>query len=168
MRVLAAVLTVLASTEAAQAAQAGGPTLVGTYREWFVYTNGTGAEKVCYALSQPRDSTPRNVNRDPIYFLVSTWPAQKKTGQPSIVPGYPFRANSKAEVQIGSDKFPFITEGTTAWVEKEADEPRMLNAMKRGATMTVIGTSQRGTLTRDSYSLAGLTAALDSAADACK
>jgi invasion protein IalB len=164
---IVALLAAPGAGEAAAAAQAG-PVLVGTYRDWFVYTNGAGANKVCYALSQPKQSTPRNANRDPIFFLISTFPAQKKNAQPSIVPGYPYKEDAKAEVQIGSDKFAFFTDGSTGWAEKEEDEPRMLNAMKRGSTMIVIGTSTRGTLTRDNYSLAGITAALDSVAAACK
>ena len=164
-----AIVALLAGAQAGHAAAAQtGPVLVGTYRDWFVYTNGTGANKVCYALSQPKQSNPRTANRDPIFFLISTFPAQKKNAQPSIVPGYPFKEDAKAEVQIGSDKFAFFTDSTTGWAEKEEDEPRMLNSMKRGTTMTVIGTSARGTLTRDNYSLAGITAALDSVADACK
>jgi hypothetical protein len=163
-----AILAMLGTSSAAFAAAQPRPELLGTYRDWHVYTNGTGANKVCYALSEPKQSTPRNVTRGQIFFLVSNFPAQKKPGQPSIVVGYPFKEDAKAEVQIGPGKYFFITEGDTGWVEKEEDEPRMLDAMKRGSTMTVIGTSARGTLTRDNYSLAGISAALDRVAAACK
>ena len=39
--------------------------------------------------------------------------------------------------------------------------------MQAAARMTVEGTSERGTLTRDEYSLLGFTAALAAAAEAC-
>ena len=159
-----------ASAWAAQAQNA--PKLEGTYREWFVYSSGTGADKVCYALAQPKATLPKGVNRNPIFFLISTWPSQKKVAEPSVVPGYPYKAETKVEVQIGSDKFAFFTKNDGnaggAWMEKAADEKRLLDAMKRGQNMTVIGTSTRGTLTRDAYSLAGITAALNSVATACK
>jgi hypothetical protein len=44
----------------------------------------------------------------------------------------------------------------------------MIDAMKRGAEMSVTGTSSRGTLTRDNYSLSGISAALDKVAATCK
>ena len=44
--------------------------------------------------------------------------------------------------------------------EMPADEAKLLAAMKRGQELSVTGTSARGTLTRDNYSLAGLSAAL--------
>jgi hypothetical protein len=168
-----AVLTfAVAGSAPALAAQAQPkPTLVGTYTNWFAYSSGNGAEKVCYVLGQPKSSVPK-ARRDPIFFLISTWPAKKKLAEPSVVPGYEYKEQSKAEVQIGSDKFPFFTKNDDdaggAWMETAKDERRLLDAMRRGSSMTVIGTSARGTLTRDTYSLAGITAAIDAANKACK
>ena len=39
--------------------------------------------------------------------------------------------------------------------------------MKRGAQIVVTGTSQRGTVTHDTYSLAGLSDALDKIHESC-
>ena len=148
------------------------PTLVGAFKDWFAYTSGAGVNKVCYALSQPKMTDPVGANRDPTFFLVSTWPTRKTGGEPSIVPGYPYKDGSKAQVQIGSDKFDFFTknDGNTggAWTQNPADERRLLAAMKHGASMSITGISSRGTLTRDTYSLAGISAALDKAAATCK
>ena len=46
-------------------------------------------------------------------------------------------------------------------------EPLSLLAMIAGATMSVQGTSSRGTLTTDTYSLSGITAALNAIAREC-
>jgi hypothetical protein len=40
--------------------------------------------------------------------------------------------------------------------------------MKKGAGMTIIGVSERGTETKDNYSLAGLSAALQKVDTSCK
>src|SRR4051812_7841098 len=100
----------LATTPAFAAAQAQPkPELVGTYgKQWFVYKNGTGADRVCYVLGQPSNSTPK-ANRDPIFFLISSWPGKKKVTEPSVVPGYEYKEESKVQVQVGSDKFEFFT-----------------------------------------------------------
>ena len=33
------------------------PQLLGSYRDWFAYQVGTGAERQCYVLSQPKQTT---------------------------------------------------------------------------------------------------------------
>jgi hypothetical protein len=115
---------------------------------------------------------PSNVNRDEVFFLISSWPANKTVNQPSVVPGYPYAANAKAQVQVGSDKFAFFTKNEGgqggAWMEAVANEKKLVAAMKRGSSMIVTGTSARGTLTTDDYSLAGFSAALEKLATACK
>jgi hypothetical protein len=173
MKVLGLAVVVLAAALGAGPAHAQPkPTLVGSFKDWFVYTAGTGAAKTCYALGQPKQSDPPGLNRDPAFFLISAWPAKKTKGEPSIVSGYQYKEGSKAQVQIGSDKFAFLTknDGSAggAWTENAADERRLVAAMKRSASMVVIGVSSRGTLTRDTYSLAGISAALDKVAATCK
>jgi Invasion associated locus B (IalB) protein len=148
------------------------PTAIGTFKDWSVYTNGSGKDKVCYVLSQPKDSSPKNVKRDPIFFLISTWPARHVVNEPSVVPGYTYKDESKVNVGVGSDKFEFFTsndgDAGGAWMQNTADEKRLIDTMKRGADMAVTGTSTRGTLTRDTYSLGGISAALDKVAAICK
>ena len=148
------------------------PNLVATFKDWHVYTAGKGKERTCYALSVPKEMKPANVNRGEVFFLISSWPANKTVNQPSIVPGYQYAAKSKAQVQVGADKFGFITmnEGGNggAWIENVANEKKLIAAMRRAPSMLVTGTSSRGTLTADEYSLAGLSAALDKLGTTCK
>lgn len=158
----------------AEANSDGGATLAGTFRDWFVYRAGEEGNPICYALSQPRSSDPGNVQRGPIAFLISTWPAEGKHHEPSIVPGYPYREgeDSTVRVQIGGDQFEFgliRNEGDEggAWMEDSAQEARLITAMRGGNNMIVTGTSARGTLTRDTFSLAGISAALDSINENC-
>lgn len=153
-------------------AHAAAPELVGKFDDWAVYKTSGADGVICYALTQPKATQPGNVRRDPIFFLISTWPAKSVQGEPSIVPGYPYREGSRASVEIGSDKFEFYTqnEGTDggAWMKEPAEEARLLDAMRRGASMVVKGTSRRGTLTIDNYSLKGISAALDKLAQGCQ
>lgn len=159
-------LVAFAVIPTAQAAEQSGATLAGSYRDWFVYRAGESDDLNCFALSKPRDSDPGNMDRGEIAFLVSSWPASNKQHEPSIVAGYPYSENPTVRVQIGGDQFEFALtrnngDAGGAWMEETAQEARLINAMKGGATMTVTGTSAGGTLTRDTYSLAGITAALD-------
>ena len=73
------------------AAAADNPTLLGAFKDWSAYTVGSGASKTCYALAQPKSMSPKNVTRDPVFFLISDWPARKAKGeQPRYgPPGFP-------------------------------------------------------------------------------
>lgn len=156
----------------AGAAPAGEPNLMGTFRDWHVYNTGAGAERSCFVVSPPQTKTPANVNRGPIFFMITSWPGRNVKNQPSVVPGYPFRDMSTATVEIGAEKFEFFTQndgGTGgAWMESADGEEKLIAAMRKGSTMNISGTSQRGTNTKDSYSLAGIAAALDKLVADCK
>lgn len=141
-----------------------------SHGDWKTYTMDGG--KVCYALSVPKDITPKNVNRDPIFFLVTDWQAKQVKAEPEVIPGYKYKDGSSVTVQVGPDKFTFVTNndapGSGAWSRDRADEARLMTLMQRGSTMTVTGTSSRGTVTKDTYSLTGFSAALASIHKACK
>lgn len=153
-------------------ASAASPTPVGSFKNWTVYTSGAGRDRTCYVLSQPKLSDPKGLKRDPVFFLISSWPKRNVRNEPSLVPGYPYKDGTKATVEVGADKFEFFTRNDGGagggWMENPTAEKRLITAMSRGATMFVTGTSARGKLTRDQYSLTGLRAALDKVASICK
>ena len=147
------------------------PQSIGDFKSWSVFVSGTGDQKVCYALSRPKMSEPAKLKRDATYFLINDWPGRKAKAEPEIVPGYEFKDGSKVTVEVGPNKFEFFTKNENksggAWVEQQADEAHLIEAMRKGAELVVIGTSKRGTKTRDTYSLAGLSDALDKADSTC-
>ena len=140
--------------------------LLQKYNNWSVYT-ADGSGKVCFAVSQPRSSTPKNVRRGPIYFYVSHYPADKVTGEISVKMGYPFAPGGKVTVTIGNDNFELFTKDEGAFVEKTEDEAKLVEALKSGSSMQIKGRSARGTNTSDTYSLSGSTDALDRLAKEC-
>ncbi|HEX3484297.1 MAG TPA: invasion associated locus B family protein [Micropepsaceae bacterium] len=148
------------------------PTLLGSFRDWHVYQTGKGANRLCYALSQPTQTSPKDAKRDSPFFLISTWPGRKVRNEPSVVPGYQYKDGAMTDVQIGSDKFTFFTknDGSAggAWMEDPKEEKRLVDTMKKGAGMNITGISSRGTMTHDTYSLAGISAALDKLESSCK
>lgn len=144
-------------------------TLIEQFKDWGAYVyNDPQRGKMCFAVSQPKDMEPKNVNRDPVYFFVTSRPKENVREEVNVITGYPYRQGSKTSVQIGSDKFSLYTSGDGAWLENAAEESRLVNAMRRGSSMIVRGTSSRGTLTIDTYSLSGVTAATKRAVQACQ
>src|SRR5438105_1735081 len=64
------------------------PELIGTYHDWFAYKTGSGVNRQCYALSQPKQTAPAGLKRESPFFLISSWPGKKVKNEPSVVPGY--------------------------------------------------------------------------------
>lgn len=160
-------LAAVAFAAVAGSAQAA-PTLLGGSDDWEAYKNTDARGVVCWAISQPKTKEPAAAKRDQIYFLITSWPGASITNEPSIVIGYPFKDGAKATVQVGSDKFEFFTKADGAWQSSRADEARLVTALRAAPDMIVKGISKRGTLTSDTYSLKGLSAALDKIAEGCK
>jgi hypothetical protein len=68
---------------------------------------------------------------------------------------------------IPDDPSTPIKDDEAAWLASMDDEPAFVEALKAGATLVVHGTSTRGTETTDTYSLAGVTAAMGAIDKAC-
>lgn len=151
------------------AAAAQTPTPLETFNAWatFTYTAGDGG-KVCYAITQPHTLEPAGVNRDEGYIFITNRPTEGVSHEVSVVTGYPYREGSRTTAQIGSESFVMYTSGDGAWVENAAEEARLITSMRAGSEMIVKGTSQRGTVTTDSYSLSGVTAALNRIDQECQ
>jgi hypothetical protein len=149
-------------------AQGAQPSLLGTFDDWEAYKTTDSRGTVCYVISAPKTKLPAAAKRDSVYFLLTSWPGAKISNEPSLLIGYPFKDASKATVQLGADKFDFFTKADGAWLPTGPDEAKLVTAMRSTAEMTVKGTSKRGTLTTDTYSLKGLSAALDKVAEGCK
>lgn len=147
------------------------PTPLGTFKNWGAYENGAGDSKVCYALAHPTATEPAKIKRDPAFLLINDWPARRAQAEPEIVPGFQYKDGSTVTTQLGNDTVSFFTRNDGgeggAWVEAQADEERLVNAMKTVPEAVVTGTSKRGTQVRDTYSLAGFADALDKAQAAC-
>lgn len=149
-------------------AQGIAPTLLGTFGDWEAFKASDGRGTVCYAISAPKTKEPAAAKRGQIHFLVSNWPGVPISGEPSIMIGYPFKDGTTATVEVGADKFEFFTKEDGAWLSTAPDEARLVAAMRASGELTVKGMSRRGTLTTDTYSLKGISAALDKLAEGCK
>ena len=162
---LAAVATVAACATVAGAQE---PSSIGEFSDWVAYTYKSKDGPVCYIVSQPKTSQPNGVSRDPIFFLVTHRPGEKVRNEVNTIIGYPFKKESSATVTIGTNSFELFTSGDGAWSESSARDTAIVAAMKAGQSMTVNGTSWRGTATTDSYSLAGVSAAMDKIDTTCQ
>jgi len=153
------------STTPAMAQSTG--TQVGTHGDWTVYTRGTGSARICYVLSEAQSEAPSNVNHGDIYFMVSSWKNGAATEQPSFLAGYNLKTTRAPKAQVGSTSVTMFAADNEAFISENSDERRLVSKMRAGSSMTISAVSQRGTQTRYSFSLKGVTAALRQAKSAC-
>nr|WP_312014841.1 invasion associated locus B family protein [Bradyrhizobium sp. AUGA SZCCT0169] len=161
-----------AKPESAAAAAAGGaePTLIGQFGTWGAYTAAPNGKKVCFALAKPSSSktNPPNRPRDPAYAFVSTRPAEKVINEVSVMIGYALKPGSESSLEVGGASYAMYTQGDGLWIKNAAEEERMVDAMRKAADVTVKGVSAKGTETIDTFSLKGLSQALDKLAQDCR
>jgi invasion protein IalB len=174
---LAATALALPSVAVAQPKPPASPTaqatLLGQYGDWGAYTASPGGQKVCFALAKPSSSVDNPPNRrtaaNPVYMFISTRPAEKVSNEVSVlVTGYEFKPNTEASVAVGASSFAMYTQKDGAWVKNAAEETKLIETMRKGTDVVIKATTSRGTQTTDTFSLKGITQAVDRAAQECK
>jgi invasion protein IalB len=145
-------------------------TLLGQFGDWGAYKASPGGKTVCFALSKPTSAVtdPAGRNRDPSYAFISTRPAEKVKNEVSVIVGYPQKPGVDASATIGTASYVMYTQNDGAWVKNAAEEAQMVDAMRKGADLVIKSESARGTKTTDTYSLKGISEALDKVAAECK
>lgn len=158
----------IAALTAAPAIAQSAPKLAGSHGDWSVYTRGSGAEQICYVLSEAQAKSPSSVNHGDIYFMVSNWKNGAATEQPSFLAGYELKPTRAPKAQVGSTALTMFAADNEAFISENSDERKLVSKMRAGSTMTVSAVSKRGTQTRYTFSLKGVTAALKQAKTACR
>jgi invasion protein IalB len=152
----------------ALAAARSAPTTLGSYKAWTANSYSDKGDKVCYMVSRPSASLPKNVRRGDIFVMVTRKAGSKASVEISFVSGYPFKKGTTAEVKVGSLRHDLITSEEYAWVADKSAAKRLLKAMIAGSEMTIHGLSSRGTKTTDTFSLLGFSAAHKAIKQGCK
>jgi len=140
--------------------------------DWSVFVENDPKE--CWSVSAPketvntRDGRVVAVRRGDILLFVFYRPAAGVSGQVTFTGGYPFANGSTVNLTIGDSQFELFTEGEWAWPASAADDAKIIAAMKRGSDAVLTARSGRGTVTKDTFSLLGFTAAVEDAETRCK
>lgn len=151
----------------ARTALAQGAVETGRYGAWILHQSADASAKICFAATQPTAKEPAGANRAKALLYVSAWPKEGVKAEISVKLGYPIKAGSDITVLVGNDTFTLFPKEERAYVADATEELKLIEAMKKGSKLTVQATSERGTATTDTYSLAGLSQALQALAAAC-
>ena len=124
-------------------------------------------DEYCYVGSLATETDlPSEKKRGNFYVLV-----YKNIGNPDIVvqieAGYNYKVPSNITLYIDKGEYKFYTTEdvpTAAWTE---EDNKVIFAMKKGLELKVTGESSRGTITTDTYTLNGFTAAYNKLIEEC-
>lgn len=140
--------------------------------DWSVFEDNNPRE--CWAVSSPKETVNTKdgrvvaVRRSDILLMAFYRPEAKVAGQVTFTGGYPFASGSTVNVDINGSEFELFTEGEWAWPASPSDDAKILSALKRGSTAVLTARSGRGTVTKDTFSLSGFTAAVEDAEKRCQ
>ena len=161
----------LAAMATTASAQDSSTNRVAAKTDWSVFVEDNPTE--CWSVSAPketvntRDGRVVAVRRSDILLFVFYRPGAGVKGQVTFTGGYPFAPGSTVNLAIGDTEFELFVEGEWAWPATQADDAKIITAMKRGAQAVLTARSARGTQTQDTFSLLGFTAAIEDAGKRC-
>ena len=153
---------------------AADPEVLGQFTDWTAFRDAENGKPLCYIGSLPKQAEGDYTRRGRHYVVVALRPAESANGVVTVEAGYPYKLKSRVSVVIdGEERFELFTRNRKndgngdAWAEDDAADAALVAAMTAGGQMVVKGTSQRGTLTTDTYSLSGFTRAYKAILEAC-
>ena len=159
----------MATTAIAQ--QATSTNRVAAKTDWSVFVEDDPTE--CWSVSAPKETVNTrggrvvSVRRSDILLFVFYRPNAEVKGQVTFTGGYPFASGSTVNLVVDGSEFELFTDGEWAWPATAADDAKIVTAMKRGTEAVLTARSERGTQTKDTFSLLGFTAAIEDAEKRC-
>lgn len=139
-------------------------TLLGKSGDWEAWSvdDAAGNLSFCY-MTNKTVTRSEDKKRGEIAIFVTHWQADKSRNVISVAAGYAYKAGSRPTVTIDGQTFQLAAvsanatkdEREMAWTEDQATDDAITAAIQKGSTLVVEGVSQRGTVTKDTYSLKG-------------
>jgi hypothetical protein len=142
--------------------------VIGTYGKWVAHTYMENGQAVCFMSVKPEKSEGNYKARGEVSLMITNRPAERAFDVVSLVAGYPYQPDSDVAVTIGGKRFNLFTNSERAWARDTQTDKALVQLMVKSNAVTAKGTSSRGTVTTDTFSLSGFTAAHKAITDTCK
>jgi len=150
----AIVIALAASPAAAQSVQA-----LGEFRDWAAYSAAEGTGQVCFAMSKPTDVAPPVDGYTQAYLYLTHRPAEGVSNELNLVAGFNFAPDQPAKLTASGKSFDLFTQKDAAWLLDATQNDDLAGALRAGSTVIIEGTTDKGILVTETFSLSGATAA---------
>ena len=139
------------------------------FKSWCGGEQIENEKKSCFMVSIPDKEEGKYTKRGKTSVTIYHIPKEQSIGIVYVTAGYKFKEQSSVNIHVDtSHSFEFkLIEEDTAWLDEEALEKKLIEKMKSGTNMKVVGYSARGTKTTDTYSLMGFTNAYNYISQLC-
>ncbi|HEY3909210.1 MAG TPA: invasion associated locus B family protein [Stellaceae bacterium] len=148
-------------------AASAGAQRIGGAGPWSAYLYNAKSGPVCYLAGAPQKSEPARFRRKPPSATVTHRPKENVFNVVNFYEGYPLKPGSDASLDIDGTKFDLFTKDDGAWSRTADTDKAIVEAMVKGRTAVITGTSEKGSTTIDTYSLSGFTQTLALIDKAC-
>jgi hypothetical protein len=142
---------------------------LGNFGAWYAFTQGEGADKLCYMIAAPVQSLGEIPNRGEIGLIVTHQVGGKVRDQVSVALGFePHKTRyTKAKVDKSSNVLLRLVDGDRVWIREASVDRQLVARMKKGDHLVVTGMSSDGIASQDTFPLDGFSDGYKAISDAC-
>jgi len=144
----------LTGAAAAQSVQ-----VIGTFKDWAAYSASEGAGAVCFAMAKPTAVDPQPDGYTQAYLYLTHRPAENVTNELNLVAGFEFAPDQPATLTVNGKSFDLFTQKDAAWLLDTTQAQSLAGTMRAGTSLVIQGTTDKGILVSETFSLSGATAA---------
>ena len=141
------------------AASAQSVQLIGQFRDWSAYSASEGAGAVCFAMSKPSEVTPSPDGYTQAFLYLTHRPSENVANEINLVAGFEFAPDQPATLTVGGKSFDLFTQKDAAWLLDASQNDNLAGALRAGQSVVIEGTTDKGILVTETFSLSGATAA---------
>ena len=142
---------------------------LGNFGAWYAFTQGEGADKLCYMIAAPVQSLGEIPNRGEVGLIVTHQMGGKVRDQVSVAMGFePHKSKfTKAKVDKSSNVLLRLVDGDRVWIREASVDRQLVARMKKGDHLVVTGMSSDGVASQDTFPLDGFSNAYAEISKAC-
>jgi hypothetical protein len=164
-RAIAALGLTLIAAATAQSAET--MVRVDAYGDWTLLTDSQSPHSFCFVTSEPKSTDSKVASREAPRAYVSAWPHDGIRGEVSFRMGFKIKKAAQGVATVSPKGFRLFGSNDRAFVSDSTQELKLIEAMRKGSSMTVAMPAGSGTTVTDTYSLAGVGIALQKLQDTC-
>jgi hypothetical protein len=171
---LTAMLCLLATPAFAQLHP--GAQQIGKFGAWQAAWFADKGAKVCYMATAPvstASAKPVKGRDKNVLLFITHWPSDNNNAV-TVSTGYSYKTGTRAVIAINGREYSLTTGGGAtgadpdmAWMDDNAQEVELVKDIRIGKTLTIKGTSKRGTVITDTYDLSGASDAFAAISKTC-
>ena len=110
-------------------------------------------------MSKATDVTPPPDGYTQAYLYLTHRPSENVSNEINLVAGFEFAPDQPATLSVGGKSFELFTQKDAAWLLDQTQNDSLASAMRAGQSVVIEGTTDKGILVSETFSLSGATAA---------